>query len=173
MTMTKNEFQRLVLASKDKLYRLSLSMLGNRDDAEDVLQDTFLKLWAMRDQLPAYNSVEALAVTVTKNLCIDRLRLYWNRNRSAELPAGEDRLSASEPNPDRAAELKESVATLRALFSTLPDQQKLIIHLRDVEQFSYEEIEQMTGLTINNIRVQLSRARKTVREAYQKHYQYE
>lgn len=170
--MTKEEFKSLVLPSKDKLFRVALALLGNRQEAEDTLQDAYLKLWDMRDRLPEYDNVEALAVTMTKNLCLDKLRSYRHRKQN---DAGVESLPirSAGPDPARAAELKESHQAIYAIFETLPEQQKLIIHLRDVEHYSYEEIRDMTGLTVNNIRVNLSRARKTVRREYLKQQDYE
>ena len=79
--MDKQEFKTLVLPSKGKLFRIALSLLSSREEAEDTLQDVFLKLWHMREKLPQYNSVEALAVTMTKNLCLDKLRSYKHRKQ--------------------------------------------------------------------------------------------
>tara|TARA_R100001143_G_C3360727_1_gene135367 strand:+ start:12800 stop:13324 length:525 start_codon:yes stop_codon:yes gene_type:complete len=170
--MTKQEFKKRVLPSGDKFFRVALTLLGNRQEAEDILQDTFLKLWNMRNRLSEYSSVEALGVTMTKNLCVDKLRSYKHRNQNDEevdtLP-----VQSELPDPGETTEHNDSLSMIHSIFKTLPDQQKLIIHLRDVEQYSYEEIETMTGLTVNTIRVNLSRARKTVREEYLKHQNYE
>lgn len=170
--MTKQEFKNLVLPFRDRFFRVALRLLGNRQEAEDVLQDTFLKLWDMRSRLSAYRSVEALGVTMTKNLCLDILRSYKHRKQNNEEVQTLSVFSGT-PDPGQTAELNESILTVHKIFETLPDQQKLIIHMRDVEQYSYEEIREVTGLTINNIRVALSRARKTVREEYLKHQNYE
>lgn len=170
--MTKESFKSLVLPSKDKLFRIAFSLLGNRQEAEDTLQDAYLKLWNMRNRLPEYKSVEALAVTVTKNLCLDKLRSYRHRNLNSDEVESLS-VTASEPDPGRKAELNDSLKTLLEIFELLSDQQKLIIHLRDVEQYQYEEIAEITGLSVNNIRVHLSRARSKVREEYLKRQDYE
>lgn len=170
--MTKQEFKNLVLPSRDKFFRVALSLLGNRQEAEDTLQDAFLKLWNMRSRLSEYDSVEGLGMTMTKNLCLDKLRSYKNRKQNDE-EVGTLTLHSGNPDPAQETELNESLKTIHSIFETLPDQQKLIIHLRDVEHYEYEEISEMTGLTVNNIRVNLSRARKTVREEYVKHQNYE
>lgn len=170
--MTKEAFKSLVLPSKEKLFRVALSLLGNRQEAEDTLQDIYLKLWNMRERLAEYDNVEAFAVTMTKNLCLDKLRSYRSRMQDdAELETRPIR--SVTPDPGRAAELSESMQVIHGIFETLPDQQKLIIHLRDIEHYSYEEIREITGLTVNNIRVSLSRARKTVRKEYLKQQNYE
>jgi len=151
---------------------VALSLLGNRQEAEDTLQDIYLKLWNMRERLAEYDNVEAFAVTMTKNLCLDKLRSYRSRMQDdAELETRPIR--SVTPDPGRAAELSESMQVIHGIFETLPDQQKLIIHLRDIEHYSYEEIREITGLTVNNIRVSLSRARKTVRKEYLKQQNYE
>lgn len=160
------------MPAKAKLFRLSLSLLSDRQEAEDTVQDAFLKLWNMREKLTEYNSVEALAVTMTKNLCLDKLRSYRHRKQDAnELETMH--LSTESPDPARNTELSESSASIQRLIQTLPDQQRLIMHLRDIEQYSYDEIEELTGLARNNIRVNLSRARKSVRQQYLKKQNYE
>lgn len=170
--MTKQEFKKLILPSRDKFFRVALTLLGNRQEAEDTLQDTFLKLWNMRNRLSEYSSVEALGVTMTKNLCVDKLRSYKHRKQNVE-EVETLAVQTGLPDPGETTELNDSLRMIHAIFKTLPEQQKLIIHLRDVEQYSYEEIETMTGLTVNTIRVNLSRARKTVRAEYLKHQNYE
>jgi RNA polymerase sigma-70 factor (ECF subfamily) len=170
--MDKQEFKSLVLPSKGKLYRIALSLLASREEAEDTLQDVFLKLWHMRAKLSQYNSIEALAVTMTKNLCFDKLRSYKHRKQDEgeleNLP-----IKATRPNPAVRMELSESSAEIHRLIQELSEQQQLVMHLRDIEQYSYDEIEKMTGLKRNAIRVNLSRARKNVREAYLKKQNYE
>ena len=160
------------MPSRDKLYRLAVSLLGDRQEAEDTLQDAFLKLWHMRDKLSTYRSVEALAVTMTKNLCFDKLRSYKFRKQD-----GSDfepvKLRSDFRDPATGIELSESSTIIHSLIATLPEQQRLVMHLRDVEHYSYDEIEELTGLERNNIRVNLSRARKNVREQYLKRQNYE
>ncbi|HET6528182.1 MAG TPA: RNA polymerase sigma factor [Balneolaceae bacterium] len=160
--MTKKEFKNCVLPAQDKLFRLAVALLGNRDEAEDIIQDVYLKLWNMRKRLSGYSSIEALAVTITKNLCLDKLRSYRSRNQNE---GGLEFLNEASPgmNPRQKMEVNESVQYVHQIIQGLPERQRLIIHLRDVEQYSYEEIAEMTGLKINNIRVALSRARKEVR----------
>ena len=164
--MTKQEFKNLVLPSRDKFFRVAFTLLGNRQEAEDTLQDAFLKLWNMRDNLSQYNSIEALAVTVTKNLCIDRLRSYRSRKQNDGGLEYTQLAADGRYNPADSLELSESMQYIREIIQQLPDQQQLIIQMRDIEQYSYEEIADITGLKINNIRVALSRARKNVRTEY-------
>lgn len=171
--MTKEEFKTQVLPVKGKLFRLAVTMLGGRQEAEDTIQDAYLKLWNMRDRLSDYSSIEALAVTVTKNLCIDKLRSYRSRKQNSGGLEHMQLASAGQKDPAETLALNESLQQVHEIIGQLPDQQRLVIHLRDIEQHSYEEIAEMTGLKVNNIRVALSRARKNVRKQYQKKQNYE
>jgi len=171
--MTKEEFKTHVLPVKGKLFRLAVTMLSSRPKAEDIVQEAYLKLWNMRDRLSEYNSIEALAVTITKNLCIDKLRSYRNRMQNAGGLEQMQLVSGGQNDPAETAALNESLQHVHEIIARLPDQQRLVIHLRDIEQYNYEEIAEMTGLKVNNIRVTLSRARKSVREEYQKKQHYE
>jgi RNA polymerase sigma-70 factor (ECF subfamily) len=171
--MTKEEFKTRVLPFKGKLFRLAVTMLNNRQEAEDIIQDVYLKLWNMREELSRYDSIEALAVTMTKNLCLDKLRSYRNRKQN---DSGLEHMKLSttgRPDPAETVELNQSMQYVHEIIRELPDQQRMIIHLRDIEQHTYEEIAEVTGLKINNIRVALSRARKSVRKEYLKKENYE
>lgn len=169
--MTIEEFKQQVLPSKQKLFRTALALLKNRQDAEDVLQDAMVKLWNMRNRLQEYRSIEALAVTMTRNLCLDRLRSYRHRKKN-DSEVESLKITGSGSDPAVLAELSESMKVIHRIIETLPDRQRQIINLRDIEQYSYDEIEQITGLNVNNIRVTLSRARKKVRKEYLKHQDY-
>jgi RNA polymerase sigma-70 factor (ECF subfamily) len=166
--MTKEEFKTCVLPVKEKLLRLAITLLSSRAEAEDTVQDAYVKLWNMRQKLAEYNSVEALAVTITKNLCIDKLRSYRSRKQNE---GGLETLTMTaerQHDPALRLEMSESLQHIHRIISRLPDQQRTMLHLRDIEQHSYDEIESITGLKRNNIRVTLSRARKEVRRKYSK-----
>ncbi len=161
--MTKEQFKYQVIPVKDKLFRLALMMLKDRQEAEDTLQDVFLKLWSIRQKLVGYNSIEALAMTITKNLCLDKLKSYAHRNKSSK-DVHQMELDSRTMTPDKEAELSDSLNLLGKIINSLPEQQKLVLHLRDVEHYTTEEISKLTGLNDGTIRVTLSRARKTVRD---------
>ncbi|PSR56380.1 RNA polymerase subunit sigma-24 [Adhaeribacter arboris] len=163
-------FKQKVLPVKDKLFRLAKTMLRHHEEAEDALQEVFLKLWTNQHKLDACNSVEAFAMTVTKNLCLDKLKVKTPKHL-ADVTAME--LESSYTTPQQSYELSNSAEVMRRLVDQLPEQQKLILHLRDVEGYSFEEIEQITQLPLNTIRVTLSRARKLVRERFLKIEKYE
>lgn len=168
--MELQEFKNKVLPLKDRLYRIALHMLKSVDEAEDALQDVMVKLWDKRQQLKEYRSVEAFAVTVTKNRCLDQLK---SKKHKYHKDVQELELDSGFVSPYKKLELNESMRVMVRAFQELPDQQRLLITLRDLEGYSYEEIAEQTGLQINNIRVGLSRARKAAREAYLKVVNYE
>ncbi|WP_273211487.1 RNA polymerase sigma factor [Runella zeae] len=164
-------FTQLVLPTQGRLYRIAKLFLRSREEAEDTLQDVLLKLWSNRQQLDNYQSVEAVAVQMTRNMCLDKLKskAYQSTEADTNLPE----ISTNAKSPYQQAELSDSAALMRQLIEALPEQHKLILHLRDVEEYSFEEIQEITGMTINNIRVALSRARKEVRDGYLKVNNYE
>jgi len=163
-------FKTKVLPTKDRLFRLAKLFLRNREEAEDTMQEVMLRLWTNRQNLDAYHSVEALAVRMTRNLCLDKLK---TQKRKPMVDVSVLEANADYTNPYQKTELLDSLGLVRRLLNELPEQQKLILQLRDVEDYSFEKIEEVTGLSINNIRVILSRARKNVRENYLKVNDYE
>lgn len=162
--MDAQAFKDLILPVKNCLYRLALSLLKDSDEANDMLQEAMLRLWTNRQKLAACENPQAFSMRIIRNLCLDRLKSksYLNRAGQAEIP---DYMN-SEASPYHKTELMDSQQLMERLFSFLPEQQQTIIRLRDVEEMNYEEMEEITGLSINVIRVNLSRARKTVREKF-------
>lgn len=154
-----------LLAIRDKLFRVALTLLRSEEEAKDAVQETYMKIWSGRAVLERVNSPEAFAMQSLKNLCIDLLRK--NKKRSMVDIDSQYNLSDS-ITPFQKVSFENLKELMCRLFDTLPEQQKLVIHLRDIEHYSFEEIQQITGLSVNNIRVILSRARQSVRSNYQK-----
>ena len=169
--MDAQAFKQLILPTKNRLYRMALSLLKDGEEANDILQEAMLRLWTHRQKLAECQSAEAFALRVTRNLCLDRIKSkgYKNRAGQAEMPDW----GSAEATPYRKLELMDSEQLMKRLLTVLPEQQQTIIRLRDVEELSYEEIEEVTGLSVNTIRVNLSRARKAVRENFIKINNYE
>jgi len=167
--MDAEEFKNRLLPLKNKLYRLALRLTANRQEAEDVVQDVYLKIWSMRNQLEKYRSIEAFMLTMTRNLCLDKLKL--KKNKAVSLVPEINR--SSEHNPQQLTEQKDMVKRVLHIMEQLPQQQKTIIQLRDIEAFSFEEMIEITGFDKNYLRVNLSRARKKIRETIEKLQQHE
>ncbi|MBP1613733.1 MAG: sigJ [Bacteroidetes bacterium] len=167
--MDAETFKREYLPFHRKLYFIAYQLLENEPDAEDLVQEAYLKLWDKRDGLVAINNPEAFSVTLVKNMCFDILRSgkYVLSKQAVELTMLADTTEADN------LEVKDEVRQVRQLISCLPEQQQKIITLKDVRGCSYEEIERLTGLSSINIRVLLSRARKKIREQFNKLNNYE
>ncbi|WP_163708234.1 RNA polymerase sigma factor [Mangrovibacterium lignilyticum] len=159
--MLASEFKTKVLPLSNKLMRFATQLLHDDDQARDIIQDVFLKLWQKKDKLEQVDNMEAFAMRMTRNRCLDLFK--------AKKPVlAEDdflkRNATESRDLQTEIELSESALLIRKLIRQLPDIQRTVMHLRDIEQYEYEEIAQMTDLNINAIRVNLSRARKKVRD---------
>jgi RNA polymerase sigma-70 factor, ECF subfamily len=163
--MTKEEFQQQVIPMGDKMYRIAFRLLGNSEAAKDVLQELFLKLWEMRGELYKMTSIDAFACTVLKNKCLDKLRLVKD---TVDI----DVLKTIGHNPESAFLQNEGVAEIRKLMQLLPDKQRIIMQMRDIDCCTFEEIALLVDTTENNVRVQLCLARKWVKEELMKIYNY-
>ena len=167
--MTIEKFKIEVLPIKNKLYRLAKRLLVSKEEAEDTVQEVFLRLWSKKENLDEIRSIEGFAMVITKNLCFDKLK---SKRRNTE-EISDTKMNVVQKTPYNEMEMTDSINRINKIIKQLPDQQKIIIHLRDVEGYEFEEIAEVTGLTVNTIRVNLSRARKKVRETVLKAESYE
>jgi RNA polymerase sigma-70 factor (family 1) len=159
--MLARDFKTDVLPIHNKLLRFALQILQNEEEAKDVLQDIFLKLWQKRDELGKVENLEAFAIRMTRNRCLDLIRS--RRTISLEVVKKNNRIEEDSSDTDYL-ENAEMAGLVKRIIAELPDLQRTIIHLRDIEQLEYEEIAEATGMNVNAIRVNLSRARKKVRD---------
>lgn len=165
--MKKTEFLDTVLPFKDKLYRVAKRILISSDEAEDAVQEVYYRLWNNREKIANYRSPEAFAVTITKNYCLDRLK----SKQASNLTIVHSNYEARE-NIERKLEAEEGVDLVFKIMETLPPQQRIVLQLRDIEQYEFSEIAKILDNNETAIRVALSRARKAVREAMIKKYNY-
>ena len=163
--MNQKEFLDIVLPIKDNLYRLARRFLISNDEAQDAVQEVFLKLWKNKEAIKKYRSPEAFAYTMTKNYCLDRLKSKQASNLKLVHTNFENRTDL-----EQHIEAKDGVSLLFKLMETLPEQQKTILHLRDVEQLAFSEIAKITNTSQANVRVALSRARKKIKDLLLKQY---
>lgn len=169
--MDVDSFKRLFLPLHPKLFRIANALTGNRAEAEDILQDAYYKLWSRRDELAGVQNPEAFCVTLVKNLCLDYLRSA-RANRHEE-DVTEVITLATDSSPEQELDTHDKMMQIRRLIDHLPDNQRQVMKLKGIDDCSMEEIEQITGLTAVNVRVLLSRARKIIREQFEKLYAYE
>jgi RNA polymerase sigma factor (sigma-70 family) len=168
--MEMKAFKKELIPVKDRLFRLAKTLLQNREDAEDALQEVYMKLWNNKEIIENLKSPEAYAMKVMKNYCLDRLKSRKNKHM---VEIKEPEIGREHITPFSSVSFDNLKDLMLKLFSTLPEQQRMIIHMRDIEHYSYEEIAQVTGMNVNAIRVNLSRARKNVKGNYIKIRNYE
>ena len=135
------DFRRDILPLKDKLFRLALRITFDRAEAEDIVQETMIRVWSKRDEWPAFSSIEAYCLTIARNLAIDRSERM--DARTVELTA------EAEQAPD-----------------TSGPHERLVDKLRDVEEKSYKEIAEVMGITEDQVKVTLFRARQKVKQQF-------
>jgi len=162
--MNPERFKAELVPLRSKLLHIAYRMLEVEQDSEDAVQEVFLKLWHQRDNLDRYDNLAAFATTMTKNLCIDKLRV---RNRMDSW-SEEVYMQAGPDNPYMQLERKNTEQVLQAIIEGLPPLQRTIIDERHRRIYELEQIAEITGSKIEAIRMNLSRARKKVREEYLK-----
>lgn len=166
--MKQTEFLNIVLPFKDKLFRMAKRLLVSTEEAEDATQEILIKLWSKKNKMDSYNNVEAFAMTMTKNFCLDRLK----SKQAGNLKLVHTNYTDANTSLQSELEAKDSISWVERIMAELPEQQKLVLQLRDVEQYEYEEIEKLLDMKPTAIRVALSRARKTVREKLMEKHNY-
>jgi len=166
--MNQKEFLSQVTPIQDRLYRLAKRLLVSEDEAQDATQEILIKLWSNRKKIKKLRSIEAFAVTMTKNYCYDKLKAKSSSNLQLVHCNYEDQ----HYNTVKTSENNDSVNWVLKLMKELPEQQRLILHMRDVEQYSNSEIAKELDLNETAVRVTLSRARKTIREQLLKKHNY-
>ena len=155
--MSSSQFQRVWLPLQERFYRIAFYILESDADARDAVQDLYLKLWNLRDQLEIVRNPSAYGSLLLKNLCIDRIR----RRQSVRELSEEDLSTAP---PDEALLQREELQAVSRAIDQLPPGQRKLLSLRLVQGLSYQEIEKETGLSGLNIRVQVSLARKKLKQ---------
>jgi len=162
--MLDEDFKTHVLPLSKKLLRFAFQLMQNQEEAKDVLQDIFLKLWQKGDELQKIDNIEAFAMRMVRNRCFDvKQSKHTDSIESDDYRDAQLYISDKDGDTDPVENI-DSVETIKRIIANLPDLQRTVIHLRDIETMEYEEIAEITGLNINAVRVNLSRARKKVRD---------
>lgn len=168
--MTRTDFNDLIRQQSRNLYGIAFRILRSQEEAEDAVQEVFIKLWKQGSKIDEYNNINAVAVTMLKNFCIDQIRKKKHFIR--EDPENQYILKIDNSSPYDLMEKRETENILYHIIDQLPDLYKDAIRLREIDGLSYEEIAEKTKQNINTLRVTISRARKLIRDEFNK-YQYE
>ena len=164
--MKKISFQNDVLPLKNKLFRLALRITLNREEAEDVVQDTMIKVWNACDRWQELDSIEAYSLTIARNLSLDRIKKMDNQNDSLEEQTTE-RLDETSSTPSERMIQKDKLNIVRNIINELPEKQRSCLQLRDIEGKSYKEIANILSITEDQVKVNIFRARQTVKQRFQ------
>lgn len=173
--MKKISFRNDILPMKDTLFRLALRITLSREEAEDIVQDTLIKVWNRRDSWDTIESIEAFSLTICRNMALDRLRLHDNSNSSLDDDAEGTRVVASidtASNPYERTVQREKVAIVKTLIDSLPEKQRSCMQLRDIEGKTYKEIATVLDITEEQVKVNIFRARQTIRQKFTQYDNY-
>lgn len=166
--MNQSDFIKVISPFKDRVFRLAKRLLVSTEEAEDATQEVLVKLWNNKNKLETYSSVEALAMTMTKNYCLDQLK----SKRASEMRIVHSNYTDRQAGLQQQTEDRDSWQWVEKIIETLPEQQKLILQMRDIEQYEFEEIAKIMDMNETAVRVALSRARKALREQLTKTHSY-
>jgi RNA polymerase sigma-70 factor (ECF subfamily) len=160
-------FQADILPLKNELYRLALRITMNAAEAEDVVQETMMKVWNRREQWEQIESIEAFCLTICRNLSLDKLRRMDNQTQSLDASYDpKDQHVAS--NPEEQAVQRDRIQLVRQLINQLPEKQRSCMQLRDMEGKSYKDIAAILDITEEQVKINIFRARQTIKERFQK-----
>ena len=169
--MKKISFRTDILPLKNELYRLALRITLNHAEAEDIVQETMIKIWNRREQWDEIESIEAFCLTICRNMALDRQKRM--DNQSATLDEGNDRADRSyTANPEEHAIDRDRVELVKRLIEKLPEKQRTCMQLRDIEGKAYREIAAILNITEQQVKVNIFRARQTVKQKYTESEQY-
>ncbi|MFZ1704009.1 MAG: RNA polymerase sigma factor [Saprospiraceae bacterium] len=163
----RDEQKILQLPFKDKVYRFVLNIVGDIMHTEDIMQELLVKIWRKKEQYIEIENKEAWCMTVARNLAIDKIRSKKMRPSDIEEHRN---ISDKEATPEQEYERNEKMSGIMKMLNELPEKQKAIIHLRDVEGYTYQEIADMTDNSLDFVKVSLHRARKTLKEKLLKNH---
>ena len=162
--MSKEIYLKNILPLRSRLLGIARGMLYEEQDAEDAVQEVLLRIWLVSDSLGKYDNPQAVAVTALKNHCLDRLKKVRHEQAMAE----DTDIASDSDNPYYALEYKDTEEILTDIIDKLPSLQQMIIKMKDIHNYEEDEIAHITGTTAEAVRMNLSRARRRVREEYLK-----
>ena len=164
--MKKISFRNDILPLKNELYRLALRITLNPADAEDVVQETLIKVWNKREKWDDIESIDAFCLTICRNLSIDKMKKMENQNQSLEEAESDAPDHSYSSNPEEQMMQQDRIALIRRLINLLPEKQRSAIQLRDFEGKSYKEIANIMAISEEQVKINIFRARQAIRQKY-------
>lgn len=157
---------------KSQLFRYALRILGNREEAEDVVAETLVRLWDRRDTIKPDSNTNAFAMKITRNLCLDKFRSKHYKNRGVNIDDVEYELKSERLTPEKYVEYENVKDLINEIIQDFPEKWRTVFQLRDIEGYTNDEVVNITGWEINIVKITLSRARKRIRETLINKYDY-
>ena len=164
--MKKISFRNDILPLKNELYRLALRITLNPAEAEDIVQETMIKVWNKREQWNDIESIEAFCLTICRNISLDKMRKMENQNQSLEESEHDAPDQSYSSNPEEQAMQQDKLMLIRHLINALPEKQRSAMQLRDFEGKSYKEIAQIMDISEEQVKINIFRARQTIRQKF-------
>lgn len=164
-------FHEDVLPLKDKFFRLALRITLNREEAEDIVQETLIKVWNNRQSWRDIDSIESYAMTICRNLALDWIRKNGRQQTEEQVSLDMNHPDAT-PNPYEQAQQHDRMQFVRSIINSLPELQRSCLQLRDIEGMNYKEIAKVLGVSDSQVKISIYRARQTVKEKLQTIEQY-
>ncbi|NMR35341.1 sigma-70 family RNA polymerase sigma factor [Chryseobacterium aquaticum] len=163
--MTQETFKNTIFTLKDEMYRFAKRFVMSSDEAEDIVQDLMIKFWQKKDELSQFGNIKSYVLKSVKNECLNRLKHHDVKLGFADLQLHRPELYSMDVN-----NLKEHII---GFINQLPEKQKMVIHLKDVEEYDVSEISEVLEMEENAVRVNLMRARQKVKEQISQLMSYE
>ena len=160
-------FHHDILPLKDKLFRLALRITLNPAEAEDVVQETMIKIWNRRNSWETIDNIETFCLTICRTLSLDKTRLMGNHALSLDTETEPPDYS-HHSNPEEQVMQRDRIQLVRQLIDQLPEKQRSCMQLRDIEGKSYKDIATILNITEEQVKVNIFRARQTIREQFKK-----
>lgn len=158
-------FRNDILPLKNQLYRLALRITLNSAEAEDVVQETMIKVWNRREAWNEIENIEAFCFTICRNLALDSLKRHENQHQSLD-DSPVERLDNTH-NPSEQAIRRDQLNLVRQIIDSLPEKQRSCIQLRDFEGKTYRDIAQILEISEEQVKVSIFRGRQTIKQRFQ------
>ncbi|WP_170110473.1 RNA polymerase sigma factor [Flavilitoribacter nigricans] len=168
--MSLNTFKDTIWPIRDKLYRFALRIVQNTTEAEDVVQDVLSRLWRTRKNWDQIDNLEAWSMRITRNMALDHLRS--RRYRRTEGVDGLTQVSSETVSPLEQVEQQDAMSHIQQLMQELPENQRMVLHLREIEQMSYQEIADLLDMPMTQVKTNLFRGRNKLKTALLKRESY-
>lgn len=165
-------FQHDVLPLKNQLFRLALRITLDRAEAEDIVQDTLLKVWEKHGEWEKIDSIEAYSLAICRRLSIDKTRRAGRRNISLSADNPPPEPLSHQPDPHEETVRSDKVNIVRCIIDSLPEAQRSCIQLRDIEGKTYKDIADILSMTEEKVKVNIFRGRQKIKEQFNQKEQY-